>query len=136
MSIFSSPRFLRNVLLADALSCIACGVLQVFLHGTVTPLLGLGSSLVMGTGIFLLLYGVAVGLIALRDPLPRGLVWLLVVGNIGWGALCAILLLNGMLQPTMLGMAYVIVQAVTVLLLADLQWFGLWRTAPRRMAMA
>ena len=31
-SMLSSPNFLRNVLRVDALSCIACGVLQMALH--------------------------------------------------------------------------------------------------------
>ena len=133
---FASPRFLRNVLLADAVSCLACGVLQVALPGALSPLLGLPAPLVMGTGILLLLYGALVGWLAMRRPVPRAPVWLLVLGNTGWGIACVALLMGDHVQPTALGQAYVLVQAATVFLLADLQLLGLWRGTSRRAAPA
>ena len=50
MSMFSSPRFLRNVLLVDAASCIACGGLQVLFAGAMSSMMNLAPSLLMGTG--------------------------------------------------------------------------------------
>ena len=84
MSFFSSPRFLGNVLLADTASCLACGGLQVALAGGAARLFGLSSPLLLGTGLFLLVYAAAVAFIATRDAIPRPLVWLLVLGNLGW----------------------------------------------------
>lgn len=128
---FASPLFLRNVLLADAASCLGCGLLQVAWPGTVTAVLGLPATLLTPTGIFLLLYGALVGWLATRRPVPRAPVWLLAFGNIGWGLACVALLVAGGLQPTALGTAYVVLQAVTVWLLAELQLLALWQGAAR-----
>lgn len=128
-SLLSSPRFLRNVLWADAASCLVCGALQVAWPGRLAPLLGLPAAVLLGTGAFLLVYGAFVGLLATREPVPRPVVWLLVAGNLGWALGCLALVAAGALPLTGLGQAYVLMQALTVAVLAELQWFGL-RRAP------
>jgi hypothetical protein len=125
MSVTSSPNFLRNVLVADSISCLGSGALQVGFTGTMAALLGLPAHLLMGTGIFLVAYGVLVGLLATRNPAPRVIIWLLVVGNLGWAAACVLLLASGAVAPTALGVAWVVIQALTVSVLAQLQWLGL-----------
>ncbi|MFC5521382.1 hypothetical protein [Polaromonas jejuensis] len=130
-SFISSPNFLRNVLRVDALSCVACGLLQVALTGTMARLLGLPETLLAYTGEFLLMYAAAVAFISTRKPVPRSLVWALVAGNLAWAAGCVLLLVSGRVSPSMLGLAYVVVQALTVAVLAELQFFGLRRSAPR-----
>lgn len=136
MSVFSSPRFLRNLLLADAASCVGCGVLQVAATGPASYAMGLAPSLLTGSGVFLLVYACVVAFIATREPIPRTLLWLLVFGNLGWAVLCVGLLLSGAVQATALGTAYVILQAVTVTVLADLQWFALRRSPANRLSAA
>ncbi|MEO5669468.1 MAG: hypothetical protein ABIR26_02150 [Ramlibacter sp.] len=128
MSIFSSPRFLRYVLLADAASCIATGALQVAFTGALAQHLGIPAGLLAGTGWFLLAYAATVAFIATRDPIPRGFVWLLVAGNLGWAAACVALLASGWIAPASLGVAWILAQAATVAVLAELQWTGLRRT--------
>ncbi|MEO8387620.1 hypothetical protein [Polaromonas sp.] len=123
----SSPNFLRNVLRVDALSCIACGALQVAFPAAMARLLNLPEPLVAYTGEFLLVYAAVVALVSTRNPLPRSVIWTLVAGNLGWAALCVLLLTSGRVQPTALGVAYVVMQAVTVAVLAELQFFGLRR---------
>jgi hypothetical protein len=130
MAMFSSPRFLRNVLLADALSCIGCGALQVLFTDPLVLLLKLPPPLLLATGWFLLAYAAAVAWIALRTPVPRALVWLLVAGNAGWALACVLLLASGAVAPSGLGTAWVLGQAVTVAVLAELQWTALRRPAP------
>lgn len=49
--------------------------------------------------------------------------------NVLWAADCLILLASGWVAPTGLGIAFVLVQAVTVLAFADLQYLGLRRSA-------
>lgn len=129
MSVLTSPNFLRNVLWADAASCLGSGLLQVLLTGTMASMLGLPAALLSGTGIFLLVYAAAVGFVATRRPLARAVIWLLVVGNLGWAIACVALLVSGGVAVTALGTAYVLVQALTVAVLAELQWYGL-RRAP------
>ena len=128
-SIFTSPNFMRNVLRVDALSCVACGLLQMAFPAQLAELLRLPPALLAYTGEFLLVYAAVVAFVSTRKPIPRNVVWLLVAGNLGWAAACVLLLLSGSVQPTVLGMVYVSMQALTVAVLAELQYFGLRRTA-------
>jgi hypothetical protein len=127
MSFPTFPSFLRYVLWADALSCLACGLLQVTLTATVSERLGLPSMLLVDTGMFLLFYGAAVAFLATRIYTPRAIIWLLIAGNIGWAVACIALLLGGGLEPTWLGKAYVVAQALAVAVLAELQYLGVRR---------
>jgi len=127
MSVLASPNFLRNVLRVDAASCLASGAVQLAGGGALAALLSLPQPLLAGTGAFLLAYGAFVAWLSTRDPVPRPLVGLLAVGNAAWGLGCIGLLTLGGLQPSALGTAWVIAQAATVLVLAELQWTGLRR---------
>lgn len=125
MPVQTYRNFLRYLLWADAISCLACGFLQVALPGFLSLHFGLSQALLTGTGVFLLLYGVAVALLAMRKHVPNAIVALLVAGNIGWGILAVGLLLEGDHRITLLGKSYVVAQAFTVLILAQLQYFCL-----------
>lgn len=127
MSIVASPRFLRNVLFADAASCALTGAMQVLGTAPMAQLLHLPAALLTGTGGFLLAYAATVAFVATRDPVPRALVWLLVAGNFAWAIACGTLLASGLVAPTDLGMAWVLAQAATVIVLAELQWLALRR---------
>ena len=128
MSLFASPRILRNVLIADALSCLATGALQLMMPGPLSQWLNLPSMLLIATGLFLVGYALFVGLVATRDPLPRAMVWMFVAGNLGWAAGCLLLLASGVIAPTSWGTAWILAQVATVVVLAELQWTGLRRT--------
>jgi hypothetical protein len=130
MSMFDSPRFLRNVLLVDSASCVATGALQLGFTDALARLTNLPPALLLATGWFLLAYATVVAIVATRDPLPRPLVWVFVAGNFAWAVGCAALLVERAFAPTLLGEAWVIAQAVTVVVLAELQWMGLRRQAP------
>jgi hypothetical protein len=127
MSIFSSPRFLRNVLFADAASCLGTGALQLLFTAPLADLLHLPISLLAATGLFLVAYGGLVAYVATREPVSRGLVWLFVAGNVGWAVACGVLIAGRVVEPTLLGQLWVLAQAATVLVLAELQWTGLRR---------
>lgn len=130
MSIFESPKFLRNVLLADAASCLATGALQVAFTPSLVELLGLPAALLQATGIFLLAFAAVAIWVATRDPIPRTGVWIFVAGNVAWAGACAALLVQHRVTPTAPGEAWIILQAVTVVVLAELQWTGLKRNRP------
>jgi hypothetical protein len=115
--------FLRYVLWADAISCLGCGILQVALNGPLSSFFGLSENLLMGTGVFLLVYGLVVAFLATRTQVPIAILGLLIVGNIMWGVLAVAILLSGDARITLLGKGYVTVQALTVLILAQLQYF-------------
>ena len=114
--------FLRYVLWADAISCLVCAILQVALAGPLSSYLGLSENLLMGTGIFLLVYGAVVAFLATRTQVPVAILGLLIVGNIMWGVLAVAILLEGDARVTLLGKGYVTAQALTVLILAQLQY--------------
>jgi hypothetical protein len=127
MSIFASPRFLRHVMLADAASCLATGALQVAFTQPLSQLLALPAPLLAATGWFMLAYAAAAAWVGTRLPVPRSLVAVFAAGNLGWAVGCVALLAAGGLQPTGLGYAWVLAQAVTVAVLAELQWTGMRR---------
>ena len=128
----SSPaRFLRNVLRLDALSCLACGAVQVSITAPLSRWMGFQEGLVGGTGEFLLAYGAAVALLSALRAVPRPLIWLLVAGNLGWAAACAALLVSRYPAASAAGVGYVLMQAAVVAVLAELQILALRRQAAR-----
>lgn len=128
MSIFTSPRFLPRVMAVDAVSCAGTGALQLALAGPMAALTGLPAPLLLGTGAFLIVYALAAAWMALRSPAPRTLIGLVVLGNFGWALACGALAFSGVLPLTALGYAWLAVQAVVVVALAELQWMGLRST--------
>jgi hypothetical protein len=130
MSVFASPRFLPRVMAADAFSCAATGALQLVFTGALARLTGLPAALLLGTGVFLLAYAAAAAWMATRDEPPRRLIGLVVAGNFAWAVGCIGLLAVGGAAIAPLGWAWVLAQALTVVVLAELQWTGLRRTRP------
>ncbi|QNK65545.1 hypothetical protein [Variovorax sp. PAMC26660] len=131
MSVFASPRFLPTVMWTDAASCAATGALQVAFTDALAGWTGLPAPLLMGTGVFLLVYAAAAAFMASRSTPPRTLIGLVIVGNFGWALACIALLASGMFTITALGVAWVLAQVLCVVVLAELQWTGLRRTRGR-----
>ena len=127
-SIFSSPAFLPRVMALDAASCALTGALQVGFTDALARLTGLPAGLLMGTGLFLLAYAAAAAVIAWRRPVSRTLIGGVVLGNFGWALACVVLLFSGAFSLSTLGVAWVLAQAVVVVLLAEAQWMGLRAT--------
>ncbi|HEY0885459.1 MAG TPA: hypothetical protein VGE20_09270 [Ramlibacter sp.] len=125
MSILAAPRFLRHVLVADAISCLATGAAQVTAAQPLATLLGLPRALLAGTGWLLLAYAAVVALVAMRDSPPPRPVRAFAAGNLAWALGCVALLASGLVAPTALGVAWVLAQAAVVVLLAHLQWTAL-----------
>lgn len=125
---------LRRALLADGLISGAMGLLLAVGYGALSPLLLLPESLLLQTGLFCVVYGVFVGWLGARDALPRPLVWLVIIGNALWTLGSLTLLVSGAVSPNVLGVAFVMVQAVTVGVFAELQYLGLRRSAPAQTA--
>jgi hypothetical protein len=127
MSVFASPRFLRNVMLADAASCLATGALQVGFTPLLAQWLQLPAPLLAGTGWFLLAYAAAAAFVGTRQPVPRGWVGLFAAGNLAWAVGCFAVFGFGLVAPSALGTAWIAAQVLVVLAMADLQWMGLRR---------
>ena len=130
-SLAASPQFLRRVLWLDAATGAATGALQLLLTGLLASLLGLPETLLVVSGWALFGYVAAISFIATRQFVPAPLVWLLIGANLLWVLGCLALLLGGLVMPTLAGKAFLAIQAVTVGLLAELQWVGLRKAVVR-----
>lgn len=126
-SLISSPRFLRAVVWFDASTGVLLGGLHLLLTEPLAQWLGLPAGLLQVSGALLLGYAALAGAIARSEPMPRGWLWVLIVGNLAWALASLGLLLGSPLAPTLLGQAYLLVHVVSVALLAELQWFGVRR---------
>jgi hypothetical protein len=131
MNLTSSPRFLSTVLWVDAASCLATGLLQLAAPQTLSAWFGLPAGLLTATG-WVLLAVAAFAAVAARAPRPL-LVWVMVLGNAAWLLGCAELLLTGA-AGTALGVAWIVLQAVVVGVLGELEWLGLKRAPATAMA--
>ena len=120
--------FLRRVLWADAIVSAAVGVLMALGAGILQRALGLPASLLLVAGVALIPYAAYLVWLATRNEVPRAAVWVPVVLNVVWAADCLLVLFAAGLAPTLLGEAFVVVQIVTVLAFADLEFIGLRRT--------
>jgi hypothetical protein len=121
--------FLRHVLLADAVVSGATGALMALAAGVLEPILQVPATLLRVAGLALLPYAAFVALLARRDVPPRGMVWAVVACNALWAVDCVALLFTGWIDPSLLGVAFVLMQALVVAAFAELQVIGLRRHA-------
>lgn len=121
--------FLRRALLADAVVSGAMALLLTFGAGVLTSLLNLPEALLLESGLFLMAYAAFVGLLGSRAAMPKALVLLVIVGNALWTLASVALLMSGAVSPNLLGMAFVVMQAVAVGMFAELQFIGLRKSA-------
>jgi hypothetical protein len=119
----SQTLFLRRILALDSLSCLALGLAMGLGAAMLAPLFGLPESLVRIAGLALLPLGVFIGWSASRPAPPPALVWVIILGNVGWSVESVLVLDQH--QPTALGTAFVAAQAAAVLGLAALEYVGL-----------
>ena len=119
---------LRRALQADALASGAMGLLLALAAGPLEELLGLPRALLVGAGIGLLPFALALGWLANRESVRRGWIWAVLAINAVWVVDSVSLLASGWVEPTLLGKVFVIAQALAVALLAELEFFGLRRS--------
>ena len=129
---FQSPGFLRRVLVADAVSGAAMGLMLVAGAGMLEPLLGLPAALLREAGLVLLPIAAFVLYAGLRKELSRRMVWAVIALNALWVADSFVLLFSGSVAPTVWGQVFVAGQAVAVAVFAGLEFFGVRRV---RLAM-
>lgn len=126
MSISVTP-FLRNVLNIDALVSGAAALVMIVGAPFVAPLTGLPSGLLVGAGLVLVPWVVALVMLARRQTLARLAMIDVIAVNALWVAASFGLLASGYIAPNWLGVAFVSAQAITVAILAELQFIGMRR---------
>src|SRR5262245_3131490 len=118
-------RLLRIALMADAVATTATALLLLVFSGPLETLFGLPSSFSRTIGIALLPYAAIVAYLGTRPQVSRGAVWAVIVCNLFWVVNSALVLMTNWIDPTPLGIAFVIAQAVAVAGFADAQFLGL-----------
>lgn len=124
----ASTSYLRRVLAADAVASGATGLLLAFGGDLLQGLTGLQAEFNRPAGFFLIAYAAAVAWVASRAVVHGGLVWAIIGINLVWSAESIVMLVTGFLQPTALGYAFVVAQAVVVAAFAQLEFMGLRRS--------
>lgn len=117
----SSPSFLHRVLVADAALCLTAGLVLLAFGGPAAALLGLPAGLLRAAGLALLPVAVFIIRLARQPTPPERAVVLLVVLNVAWVLASVLLLLGGLVAPTVLGTAFVLAQAALVAIFAGLE---------------
>ncbi len=126
-TIHPSP-LLRQALLADATTSGAFGLLMLLAAGPLSQLLGLPEMLLRAAGAILIPYAALLAWLSLREQMHKGVAWAVILGNILWVIDSLLLLVSGWVAPTGAGYAFVIMQALVVLMYAEFQIVGLRRS--------
>lgn len=129
MTTVQPSHLLRRVLQLDALLSGAAGLLMTLGAGPLSSLLALPVALLTGAGLLMLPWCAVLLWLSRRETLDRRAVWAVIAVNAVWVVDSLLLLVSGWVQPTLLGQAFVIAQALAVVLFAELQFFGLKRSA-------
>ena len=117
--------FLRRVVLVDAATCVAMGLLL----SLAANMLELPIRLLEYAGLSLLPIAAFIAWVATRSNLSRLGVRVVIAGNAAWVAGSALLLVSGWVSPNLLGSGFIAAQAATVVLLAGLEYVGLSRAS-------
>ena len=107
-------RSLRLILFADAVASGATAALLVAGAGVLERWLGLPAALMREAGLVLIPYVVLVVFVASRPFAMVGAVNAIIAINAAWTAATVLLLVGGWVNPTLLGVAFVLAQALAV----------------------
>ncbi|HVY56660.1 MAG TPA: hypothetical protein VHA77_02295 [Xanthobacteraceae bacterium] len=119
--------FVRRVLLLDAATCVGMGVLLTGFSSALAPVLGLSAALLFWAGLLLIPSAALMVLAASGERFRPALGRLVVLGNAVWVVASFAVLLET--EPTLLGSAFVIAQAIVVAGIAALEWRGIQQAA-------
>lgn len=125
MNRIRSSSLLRYVLAADAVASGATGLAVLTGAGLLGPVFGLPVALLREAGLILVPYAALIVCLVPRATLSRRTVWALVVINGLWAAESLLLLASRSVQPTALGVSFVLLQAVVVAAFAVMQAYAI-----------
>ncbi|MDX1554015.1 MAG: hypothetical protein R3198_15420 [Marinobacter sp.] len=111
----------KNLLLADAVTCLVMGLLLTFGASWLGEFLHLPQALLFYAGLILFPIALFMIFVATSDSIPTAGVQFIIVGNVGWVAGSVVLLVSGWVSPNLTGTAFIVVQAVAVAILAYLE---------------
>ena len=129
MTSTQSSTFLRRVLAADAAISGTTAVAMIAGATTLADLMGLPAPLLRGAGFSLIPFVALLVYLLRRERIPPAAVWFVVACNALWAIDSLALLMTNWVGPTLLGQAFVVLQALIVAALAEAQYVGLRRMA-------
>lgn len=120
-------KLLRRAVQLDALVSGVMALVLVTAAAPLSGLLGLPEPLLRSAGAGLLLFVVFLGWLLSRERIGKPMAVAVIAVNALWIIGSIALLVGGGVSPTTLGTTFVIFQAAAVLVLAELQYFGMKR---------
>jgi hypothetical protein len=115
---------LRNVVLADAATCLLTGTLLTFGARFLAHLTAIPVTVLLYAGISLIPVAAFMAVTATRAALPALGVWVIIAGNALWVAASVGLMIGPWIAPNALGYAFIAAQAVAVAVLTKLELDG------------
>ena len=126
MSPIQSNNALQNILLLDAATCVGAGALMAFGSSFVAGLTHIPAPLLTWAGLILFPCAALMLYAGLQAAPSRGIVWLIVLGNIGW--VIASVGVFAFIAPNALGTIFILAQAAVVAVLALLEHNAMQRS--------
>lgn len=121
------PGLLRRALQVDVVVTGSAGLLLTLAAGPLGDLFELPVALLRIVGIFLLPYTALVVYVATRADIPRRGVWAIIDLSLAWTVASLLLLVSGWVDPSGIGSAFIVAQAIIVAGFADVQFTDLRR---------
>ncbi len=120
--------FLRRVLFADAATCIAMALLLALGSGMLGDFLKISAQLLFFAGLSLFPFAAFLLYLGSREMVASLLVWTVIALNALWAFDSILILLASWVEPNAFGYAFIVAQAVSVAVLAELEYLGLRRS--------
>ena len=125
----NSAATLRLLLALDAAVSGATGIAMIAAADVLEPLFNVPAVVMRSAGAMLLPFAAMVFFFSRPAQLTPSRAWAVVALNVAWVVASVLVLVTGWIQPTTLGLVFVLFQAVVVAALAELQFTGLRRSA-------
>jgi hypothetical protein len=120
---------LRRGMLADAIFSGTTGLVLAVAAGPLAELFELPAMMVRIVGLGLLPFSATLLFLVSRLDSMRQAVGVIVAGNLLWVVASVLLLFTGWVEPSAAGIGFIVGQAIIVAGLAEIQFFGLRRSA-------
>jgi hypothetical protein len=129
MMTLNSAATLRLLLALDAAVSGATGIAMIAAADVLEPLFNVPAVVMRSAGAMLLPFAAMVFFFSRPAQLTPSRAWAVVALNVAWVVASVLVLVTGWIQPTTLGLVFVLFQAMVVAALAELQFTGLRRSA-------
>lgn len=112
---------LRSILLIDGIISGAMALLLIAGAGILDGVLDLPAAFLRGVGMVLLPWFALLAIVATRQTINRWAVRFVIAVNLGWVAASILLSFTGWVDPNALGVAFILAQALAVVVFALVQ---------------